>query len=163
MEPSLAGHRGSRPIERRDVAPRIVNRLRSICLALPEAYEEQAWVGTRWSIRKRNFAHVVAIDAGWPPAYARAASTQGPAVVLTFRSSGQELEALSAVGDPFFRPPWFPNIVGMVLDRNTDWQEVTELVTESYRMLAPARLGNLVGVSSIGAAHGDSPPEHQSR
>jgi hypothetical protein len=134
-----------------------------MCLALPEAYEEQAWVGTRWSIRKRNFAHVVAIDAGWPPAYARAASTEGPAVVLTFRSSGQELEALSAIGHPFFRPPWFPNIVGMVLDSDTDWQEVAELVAESYRLLAPARLGNLVGVSSVGVARGGSPIEHPGR
>ena len=50
-----------------DVAPEIVARLRSMCLALPEAYEEQAWVGTRWRIRKRTFAHVLTIDAGWPP------------------------------------------------------------------------------------------------
>ena len=104
MEPSLAGHRGSQLVERRDVPPRIVNRLRSMCLALPEACEEQAWVGTRWSIRKRNFAQVVAIDAGWPPAYARAASTEGPAIVLTFRSSGQELEGLARRGSSTEHP-----------------------------------------------------------
>jgi hypothetical protein len=75
-----------------------------MCLALPEACEEQAWVGTRWSIRKRNFAQVVAIDAGWPPAYARAASTEGPAIVLTFRSSGQELEALARRGSSTEHP-----------------------------------------------------------
>jgi predicted DNA-binding protein (MmcQ/YjbR family) len=132
-------------VERPDVPPPIVARLRRICLALNETEEEQAWVGTRWTVRKRNFAHVVGIDAGWPPAYARAASTDGPAVVLTFRSSGQELAALSALGNPFFRPPWFPNIVGMVLDTDTDWEEVAELVTESYRLLAPAKLANLIG------------------
>ena len=38
------------------IPPAILTRLRSMCLALPEAYEEQAWVGTRWCIRKKNFA-----------------------------------------------------------------------------------------------------------
>ena len=50
-----------------DVAPKIVDRLRSVCLALPEAYEESAWVGTRWRIRKNTFAHVLTIDAGGRP------------------------------------------------------------------------------------------------
>ena len=84
------------------------------------------------------------IDSGWPPAYARAAGTDGPIVVLTFRSSGAELEALSSVGHPFFRPPWAPNVVGMVLEPDADWDEVTELVTESYCVLAPQRLVALV-------------------
>lgn len=124
----------------------VVERLRGICLALPEAYEEQAWVGTRWSIRKRNFAHVVAIEGGYPPAYARQAGTDGPALVLTFRSSGDELAVLSAAGPPFFRPPWAPNIVGMLLDVDegvtggVDWDEVAELVTESYCVMAPRKL-----------------------
>ena len=38
--------------------PRILARVRKICLALPDVVEEQAWVGVRWTIRKRNFAHV---------------------------------------------------------------------------------------------------------
>ena len=36
----------------------------SLCLALPEAYEEEAWVGTRWRIRTKTFAHVLMIDRG---------------------------------------------------------------------------------------------------
>jgi hypothetical protein len=61
-----------------EVPREIVARLRSICLDLPEASEEPAWVGTRWSVRKNNFAHVLMIDAGWPPAYAKAAGASGP-------------------------------------------------------------------------------------
>ena len=102
--------------------------------------EEDAWVGTRWRIRSRTFAHVVAIDSGWPPAYARAAGTPGPATVLTFRSSGDELEALRAIGPPFFKPVWFDDIVGLVLGPETDWTEVAELCTESYCLLAPQHL-----------------------
>ncbi len=120
-----------------------MSRLGAICLALPEVVEEDAWVGTRWSIRTKNFAHVVAIADGRPAAYADAAGTPGPATVLTFRSTGDDLAALSAVGPPFFKPVWFRDIVGLVLDPDpaaVDWDEVAELVTDSYRLLAPKRL-----------------------
>jgi hypothetical protein len=123
-----------------EVPSDVVDRLRSICLELPEVYEEGAWVGTRWRVRSQTFAHVVLIDHGRPPAYARAADTDGPAVVLTFRSRGAELAALSNVGHPFFKPVWFPDIVGIVLGADVDWTEAAELITESYCILAPKRL-----------------------
>jgi len=125
--------------ERADVPSEVVAAVRARCLALPEVHEEQAWAGTRWCVRTKNFAHVVLIDEGWPPAYARAAGSDGPVVVLTFRASGADLAALSAAGPPFFKPVWFPDIVGVVLDGATDWDEVGELVTDSWRLLAPRR------------------------
>ena len=126
-----------------EVPAPIIARLRSICLALPDAQQDDAWVGTRWRVRRKTFAHVLAIENGWPPAYARAAGSDGPMLTLTFRSSGPELEALSASGHPFFKPVWFRDIVGLVLPDDpaaVDWDEVSELVTESYRLLAPKRL-----------------------
>jgi hypothetical protein len=126
--------------ERPHVPADLLAALRSCCLTLPEAYEEPAWTGTRWCVRSKNFAHAVMIDGGWPPAYARAAATDGPACVLTFRAAGAELDALAHAGAPFFKPVWFPDIVGLRLDGATDWDEVTELVTESYRVLAPKSL-----------------------
>ncbi len=123
-----------------DVPPETLVRLRRVCERLPEAYEEQAWVGTRWRIRARTFAHVVSIEAGWPPGYARAARSPGPVTVLTFQSAAPELDALRHAGHPFFTPPWRPNIVGLVLDAGVGWDEVAELVTESYRLLAPQKL-----------------------
>ena len=48
--------------------------------------------------------------------------------------------ALRAAGPPFFVPVWFPDILGLVLADPVDWTEVTELVTESYRHLAPKQL-----------------------
>ena len=71
--------REGRVAEHTDVPDEIVAALRAMCLELPEVQEEEAWVGTRWVIRKKNFAHVLTIDSGWPPAYARAAGTDGPA------------------------------------------------------------------------------------
>jgi hypothetical protein len=129
---------------RPDVPFEILDAMRQICLAFPEAYEESAWVGTRWCIRKKNFAHVVAIEAGWPPAYARAAGNDGPITVLTFRAHPPDREALGQSGHPFFLPVWFDDIVGMVLGGDTDWEEVTELVTDSYCALAPKKLAEQV-------------------
>jgi hypothetical protein len=127
-------------VDRPDVAHDVVARVRAICLALPEVHEEPAWVGTRWRIRTRTFAHVLAINAGWPPVYARAAGTAGPATVLTFRSAGTELAALEASGPPFFSAHFGRDDVGIVIQPDTDWEEVAELVTESYCLLAPRRL-----------------------
>ena len=42
-----------------DAPEEILDKLREICLAFPDAYEEDAWAGTRWCVRKKNFAHVV--------------------------------------------------------------------------------------------------------
>jgi hypothetical protein len=127
-----------------DVPAETVARVRAVCLGLPETYEEPAWVGTRWRVRKKTFAHVLAIDAGRPRAYAVAAATDGPCTVLTFRSSGPELDVLGNTGHPFFRPPWAPDIVGMVLDDGVDWDEVGELLTDSFCVLAPRTLVELV-------------------
>ena len=110
-----------------EVPPGIVAELRSVCLGLPEAYEEPAWVGTRWRIRTRTFAHVLAIDSGWPPAYARAAGSDGPVTVLTFRSPTHELDAFRHAGHPYFTPGWWDDLVGMVLEAGVDWGEVAEL------------------------------------
>jgi hypothetical protein len=118
----------------------ILRELRTICTELPETYEEAAWVGVRWMVRKKNFAHVLMIKDSWPPEYSRVAGTPGPACVLTFRSMGRAHEPPSFDSTPFFRPPWFANIVGMTLDTRTDWDRVGRLLVTSYRVLAPKKL-----------------------
>jgi hypothetical protein len=57
-----------------------------------------------------------------------------------FRSSGEELEVLRHAAPPFFAPPWRTDEVGMILDRAVDWDEIRELTTESYCVLAPKAL-----------------------
>jgi hypothetical protein len=127
-----------------EVAPGVVAALRSICVGFPEVIEEAAWVGTRWRIRTKTFAHVLRIVDGRPPAHARAAGTKGPVTVVTFRSPPEELEALQAAGPPYFSPVWFENIVGMVIDDDSDWDVVGEHLTDSYCLLAPKKLAALV-------------------
>ncbi len=114
--------------------------VRAAALALPEAYEEPAWVGTRWRVRSRTFAHLLTIEGGRPQSHARAAGTTGPCPILTFRSSGLELETLRQTGPPFFSAPWRGDEVGLRLADDVDWEEVGELLTDSYCLLAPKRL-----------------------
>jgi len=129
---------------RPEVPKTILIRLRKACLALPEAYEEQAWVGTRWRIRKETFTHVLMIADGWPPVYARTAGTDGPACVLTFQSLGPRVDPETFSRAPYFRPRWRPDIVGRILDARVDWSDITKLVTASYCLLAPKKLATAV-------------------
>jgi len=117
-----------------DVDAAVVEHLRERCLALPDAWEEPAWTGRRFMVRKRNFAHVFAL-----------CDPHGEVVtIMAFRSPDEERGALLASGHPFFLLGWGRNVVGMVLDGDTDWEEVRELVTESYCVLAPQKLVALV-------------------
>ncbi len=117
-----------------DVPADVESRARELCLALPETYEEPAWVGTRWMVRKRTFAHVLGIED----------DATGSSVVLAVRSSGEELEALRHAGHPFLVLGWGRDAIGMVLDVGTDWDEVREVVTESFCVMAPKKLVALV-------------------
>lgn len=121
----------------------ILVRLRTICLDLPEAREEPAWAGVRWNIAKKNFAHVLALDGGWPPAYAAAAGVDA-GCVCTFRLEPAQCAAPRFRRAPFFRPVWFPNIAGVVIDARTDWDEIEMLVRHSYRVLAPKKFAAAV-------------------
>ena len=126
-----------------EVPDEVVERLRAVCTALPEVVEERAWRGTRWRVGQRAFAHVLEIEDGRPPSYAEATGLSDGSV-LTFRSEGPELVALSNAPSPFFKPRWAANVVGLVLDDDTDWDEVEELLVESYLAAAPKRLKVLV-------------------
>ena len=127
----------------RDLPATVLERLRTICLALPGMHEEPAWAGTRWCVGSKNVAHVVRIVDAWPPAYARAVGDDGPRVVLTFRVTDEDHEALRFAGAPFVRPDWglgwSPPVAGVMLDDATDWDDVAGWITDSHRLLAPKR------------------------
>lgn len=127
-----------------DLMRAAIERVAAVALELPDAYEEDAWVGVRWRVRQRTFAHVAPVDGSSPAIDLAAGSPPEPAVVMTFRSSGDELDTLVRVGHPFFKPMWSPTVVGVHLTAGTDWGEIAELVTESYCLLAPKKLVALV-------------------
>ena len=122
----------------------VVRRLDAVAGALPEAYQEDAWTGVRWRIRTKTFAHVMVAQGGYESAYRDVTGDPEPRTLLTFHATGDELLALTHAGLPFYKPPWSPTIIGVVLDDDTDWTEVAELVTESYRFCAPQKLVRLL-------------------
>ncbi|HZM76411.1 MAG TPA: MmcQ/YjbR family DNA-binding protein [Candidatus Limnocylindrales bacterium] len=127
-----------------DVPPLIEDRLRAVCLGLPDAYEELAWIGIRWRVRGRTFAHVCTVEADHPTSHARVFATDGPVCVVTFRAPAREVGGLIGSGFPFYWPGWGVNVVGMVLHAHIDWTEVAELLIDSYRVQAPKKLARII-------------------
>ena len=123
-----------------DVPPELLERVRSICLALPETYEEAAWIGVRWRVRKRTIAHLLTIDETKTTVLKGAFDLEGEVTALTFRVPGEELLALKESGYPFVHAGWGRDVMAMHVTEQTDWTEVAELITESYCLLAPAKL-----------------------
>lgn len=119
------------------VPAEIVDRIRTLCLALPEVTVavDEARVSQRstsWSymVRKRSFCLLIA----W-------ADLAGKAVpMLVLRADPLEREALLSGGHPYFASRAGNDRLGVVLTDQTDWDEIRELVIESYRMLAPKKL-----------------------
>src|SRR5690349_6330173 len=112
-------------------------RLAKICLALPEAHEGPAWNGRSWKIRKSHFCQVFTVDDG-----------DDQNGIIIFRSESPELYALAHMGNPFFKPGWGTKTIGMVIDDNTDWDELAELIVDSYCVQAPKKLAALVDGSA---------------
>jgi hypothetical protein len=123
-----------------DVPADVLERVRPLCLALPEVYEESAWIGVRWCVRKRTIAHLMTIDKSQTTILRGAFDLDGPVTALTFRVPDDELLALQAVGYPFVHAGWGRDVMAMHVTCDTDWQEVAELITDSYCVLAPQKL-----------------------
>lgn len=103
-------------------------RLRAICLVLPEAEERETWEIPTYRIRGKIFALQSAID-------------ERDAVWCKAQEGSQEL-LVQADPERFFVPPYLGHKgwVGMWLDRRVDWRDVAELVRRSYRLIAPKKL-----------------------
>ncbi len=121
-------------VEFPSVPEALLDRARSACLALPESTEVQTDVGTEFKIRRRTFAYVFAVEDPSGRVF----------TMLSCRAEPEEREVLLAIGHPFFAPRAGIDRIGVVLDQDTDWSEFSELVTESYCLLAPKQLAALV-------------------
>jgi predicted DNA-binding protein (MmcQ/YjbR family) len=119
----------------------IVERVRAMCLALPEVEVRVDYSLTRtrstaqsFDIRRRSFCLLVA----------REGATGEPVPLLVLRADPDEREALLSIGRPFFAPRVGRGRIGVLLTDDTDWEEIRELVTESYRVVAPKKLSALL-------------------
>jgi hypothetical protein len=126
--------RASSPIE---VPEDILERVSTLCLALPEVTVRVDVSLTRtrstahsFDIRRRSFCLLVA----------RYGLTGKPVPLLVLRADPDERDALLSIGHPFYASRAGLDRVGVWLTDDTDWEEIRELVTESYRRLAPKKL-----------------------
>jgi hypothetical protein len=120
----------------------VFERVRALCLALPEVTVrvDDSLIRKRstaysFDIRRRSFCLLVATEG----------STGQAVPLLVLRARADERAALLSVGHPYFASRAGGDRIGVLLTDDTDWEEIRELVTESYRILAPKKLTALLG------------------
>ncbi|MEX2430667.1 MAG: MmcQ/YjbR family DNA-binding protein [Dehalococcoidia bacterium] len=113
------------------VRPDRLARLRAVCLTLPEAAEKEAWGDPTWRVRNRIFAMQKGnYEGGRPSLWLKA-------------PEGAQSVLVAAGADRFFVPPYVgqKGWIGVYLDvDNIDWDELGDLIKDSYRLIAPKRL-----------------------
>jgi hypothetical protein len=120
-----------------DIPEPIVERVRAICMALPETTERIDKWAFAYEIRKKPIAFLAA------PADADG----NPVTVIALKADPDERRALVETGHPYFAAGGGAGAaprLGLVLDDATDWDELRELITDSYRLLAPKKLSALL-------------------
>jgi hypothetical protein len=105
-----------------------LDHLRAICLALPEATEQGGVGDPSFKVRDKIFAMQHRFD-------------DRPSMWCKAPSGAQDI-LVGSNPERFFVPPYVGHHgwVGVWLDVEIDWDEVADLVEESYRMTAPKRL-----------------------
>jgi hypothetical protein len=157
------------PIE---VPEDIFDRVSRLCLALPEVTVrvDASLTRTRstphsFEIRRRSFCLLVA----------REGRAGKPVPRLVLRADPDERDALLSIGPPFHALRAGRDRIGVRLAGDTDWEEIRELLIESYKRLAPKKLiaridpqafsGGLVGVRRVDEHHPEDglqlPPWHR--
>jgi hypothetical protein len=120
-----------------EVPEDIVERVTALCLALPEVTVRVDYSRTRsrstaqsFDIRRRSFCLLVAVEG----------RTGKSVPLLVLRADPDDREALVSIGHPYFAARAGRDRIGVLLNDDTDWKEIRELVIESYRVLAPKKL-----------------------
>jgi hypothetical protein len=111
-------------------------KLTKICLALPEATRDYNGQHAGFQVRKKTFAWFLNDHHG-----------DGMVAVNCKVIRGDNTALAAAQPDRFYIPAYVgpKGWVGLRLDAGEiDWEEVTELVNGSYRLVAPKRLVALV-------------------
>jgi hypothetical protein len=119
-----------------------LDRLRALCLALPEAHEVVAWGEPTFRVRNKVFAMYASPDTHH--------GRGRPGVWCKTTSTNQDL-LLRADPVRYFFPPYAGKAgwVGVHLDAGPDWDTLAALLEEGWRMTAPKRL---VATLDAGAA-----------
>lgn len=119
------------PVKRRTAESRaLIERVRAICLALPDATEQLAWGEPTWRVGGKLFAqfddhhHGGEHVAVWLPA-----------------PEGAQAALIDAEPARFFRPPYVGarGWIGIVLETAPDWGMVAALLEQAHGLVARPR------------------------
>jgi predicted DNA-binding protein (MmcQ/YjbR family) len=108
-------------------------RVRKLCLALPEAHEQEAWGEPTFRVKNKLFAM-----------FAKASNHHGGGrngVWIKCTPTNQQL-LIASDAEHYFKPPYVgpSGWIGVYLDRGVDWRAVAELVRDGYVLTAPPTL-----------------------
>ncbi|WP_040836473.1 MmcQ/YjbR family DNA-binding protein [Nocardia brevicatena] len=108
-----------------------LERLRAICLELPEASERLNHGSPAFAVRSKSFTVFLADDHHGP----------GQAIWCP-APDGVQAEVVDAEPERFFVPPYVGHggWIGVRLDIDPDWDEIREIVRDAYRKVAPKKL-----------------------
>ena len=129
----VVGYAGAMPASARAREKRDLERLRKLCLALPETTEKEAWGEATWRVRGKMFAMLDDHHHGAPD-------------FSVWLKSDFETQRMLVDAEPetFFVPPYQGKAgwVAARLDARTDWKGLAELIEEAWSRAAPPRLAS---------------------
>ena len=103
----------------------VLNRLRRICLALPDTKETLTWGHPHFRVGEKIFAGF---------------SSEKGRTTIGFKVTMDHQDAL-IMQDRFWMAPYVGSHGWVSMDASTitDWGEVEDLISESYKLIAPKR------------------------
>ena len=111
---------------------RTLERVRELCLSLPEASERPSHGAPTFFVRDKRAFVMVLTDH------------HGDGRFALWCAAPRELQGVLVAGDPeaFFVPPYVGHRswVGVRLDRGLEWDVVAGVIEDAYAEIAPAKL-----------------------
>jgi hypothetical protein len=111
---------------------RVLERVRAICMALPEVSERLSHGEVTWFIRDKRV--LATIDDHHHGGDHLAVVCPAP--------PGVQQELIEVEPERFYRPAYVGSSgwIGVRLDRDVDWDEIEQIIDDAYRIKAPKTL-----------------------
>jgi hypothetical protein len=111
----------------------VIERIREICLALPEVTERLSHGTPTFFVRDKKVFVSAWLDGHHDNEFPHLWCAAG---------EGVQGELIAEAPERFFRPPYVGHRgwLGIRLDGDVDWDEVAELCVDAYRLVAPKSL-----------------------
>ena len=124
------------------MAPRYLDRLRGLCLALPATYEKLAWNEPTFRI----------VDGKIFAMHASSGTHHSPVRPAVWLHASKENQLLMIADRPdrFFSPPYVGpgGWIGVYLDGDVPWDELEELIRDAWLRVAPKKVAVLLNAEA---------------